>query len=76
MKSCLVFAYSKNDEGTSIVQYLQRINNNDKKYLKHEKKKEMGDISYDENVEIIYSDKPGVGKSTQIKLKIVKIIKS
>ena len=39
MKSCLVFAYSKNDEGTSIVQYLQRINNNDKKYLKHEKKK-------------------------------------
>ena len=75
MKSCLVFAYSKNDEGTSIVQYLQRINNNDKKYLKHEKKKEMGDISYDENVEIIYSDKPGVGKSTQIKLKIEKIKK-
>ena len=75
MKSCLVFAYTKEDEGSSIVQYLGRINSKNKKYLKHEKKELMEDKLYEENVEIISSDKPGVGKSTQIKIRVEKIKK-
>ena len=69
MKSCLVFAYSK--KGESIVQYLERIKGH--KYLeKRDDKTKLEEKLYDENVEIIWSDKPGVGKSTDIKLTIEK----
>jgi hypothetical protein len=38
--------------------------------LEHKKKAKLEEKSYDENVEIIYSDKTGVGKSRNIKLRI------
>ena len=67
MKSCLVFAYI--DKTTTIVQYLESIK---KGILKHKDKKNNEEILYDENVEIIFSDKSGVGKSTKIKMDIEK----
>ena len=72
MKSCLIFFYMKKDEINSIKKFFK---NDIKKYLKNKNMKIDGGISYDENVEIFYSDKVGVGKSTQIKLKIEKIKK-
>ena len=62
MQSCLAFAYS--DKTSSIVLYLERIKG--RKILKHADKKPNEEILYDEKVEIISSDKSGVGKSTQI----------
>ena len=66
MKSCLAFAYS--DKTSTIVEYLETIK--DHKILRHKKKRNNEEILYDEKVEIIYSDKSGVGKSTFIKRKI------
>ena len=66
MKSCVAFAYS--DKTDSIVKYLERVKGYG--YLVHEDKKKQEQDSYEENVEIISSDKAGVGKSTQIKLKV------
>ena len=63
MKSCLVFVYY--DRTASIIQYLERIKG--KKKLEHKEKKKGEEILYEEGVEIISSDKSGVGKSTQIK---------
>ena len=68
MKSCVVFAYS--DRTSSIVQYLERIKG--KKKLEHKNKKKGEKILYKENVEIIFSDKSGVGKSEIIKQNIIK----
>ena len=68
MKSCLVFAYI--DKTADIVKYLESMKSN--KILEHKDKKKNEEILYDENVEIISSDKSGVGKSTQIKLEIDK----
>ena len=68
MKSCVVFAYS--DRTSSIVQYLERIKG--KKKLEHKNKKKGEKILYKENVEIISSDKSGVGKSNLIKQNILK----
>ena len=66
MKSCVAFAYTKSMD--SIVLYLERIKG--KKNLEHDEKKKQQEESYEENVEIISSDKAGVGKSTKIKAKI------
>ena len=63
IKSCVAFAYS--DKTSTIVQYLERIKGKQK--LEHKDKKKGEEILYDENVEIISSDKSGVGKSTYIK---------
>ena len=68
MKSCLAFAYS--DKTATIVQYLERIKG--REILDHKDKKEKEEILYEENVEIICSDKSGVGKSTQIQDKVKK----
>ena len=66
INSCVVFAYSK--KGESIVDYLESIPGH--RYLEHKDKKILEEKSYDENVEIIYSEKTGVGKSRFIKSKI------
>ena len=66
MKSCLAFAYS--DKNATIVQYLERIRG--RKKLEHANKSKDTNYLYDENVEIIYSDMSGVGKSNYIKKKI------
>ena len=68
MKSCLAFAYS--DKTSSIVLYLERIKG--KQILEHKDNKNKEEIKYEENVEIISSDKSGVGKSTRIKNSILK----
>ena len=68
MKSCLAFAYS--EKNSTIVQYLETIKG--KKILFHKDKRINQEILYDENVEIMSSDKCGVGKSTQIKMEIEK----
>ena len=66
INSCVVFAYSQ--KGVSIADYVESIPG--RKYLEHKKKAKLEEKSYDENVEIIYSDKTGVGKSRNIKLRI------
>ena len=66
MKSCVAFAYSEKND--SLVKYLEKLRGHEP--LVHDDKKKEGQILYDENVEIISSDKAGVGKSTQIKLKV------
>ena len=63
MKSCLVFVYS--DKNLTIVQYLERLKK--KKKLEHKDKKKDEQYLFDEQVQIVYSDKAGVGKSTHIK---------
>ena len=68
MKSCLVFAYS--DKTATIVQYLERIKGKQK--LEHKDKTKDMEFTYEENVEIISSDKSGVGKSTHIKEQVKK----
>ena len=68
MKSCLIFAYS--DKTATIVQYLERIKG--RKKLEHKDKKKGEQILYEQGVEIISSDKSGVGKSTQIRENIKK----
>ena len=68
INSCVVFAYSK--KGESIVDYLESIPGH--RYLEHKDKKILEEKSYDENVEIIYSDKTGVGKSQFIKSEVEK----
>ena len=65
MKSCLAFVYS--DKTSTIVEYLERIKG--RKKLEHKDKNQNKEILYDQHVEIIYSDKSGVGKSTYIKQK-------
>ena len=65
MKSCLAFVYS--DKTSTIVEYLERIKG--RKKLEHKDKNQNKEILYDQHVEIIYSDKSGVGKSTYIKEK-------
>ena len=67
MKSCVAFGYSVRDD--SLVRTLENLKG--RKFLKHDDKIKMGKKLYKENVEIISSDKAGVGKSTQIKLKIL-----
>ena len=67
MKSCLVFVYT--DKTVPIVEYLETIK---KDILKHNDMTNNEEILYDENVEIIYSDKSGVGKSTKIKMDVEK----
>ena len=61
MKSCLVFVYS--DKNLTIIQYFQRIS---AKKLEHKNKKKNEKYFYNEKIQIIYSDKAGVGKSTHI----------
>ena len=68
MKSCVAFVYS--DKTSSIVQYLERIKG--KKKLEHKSKKKGEQILYKENVEIIFSNKSGVGKSKYIEQNIKK----
>ena len=68
MNSCLVFAYSK--KGESIVKYLEGIIGH--KILERKNSKPFETKLYDENVQIIFSDRPGVGKSTSIKLMVEK----
>ena len=65
MISCLVFIYSNND--TEIVRLIQRVHYCE--ILRNEKKKKNLDegIFENEKIEIYYSDKAGVGKSTKIK---------
>ena len=66
MESCLAFAYS--DKTATIVQYLEKIKGKQILELKDAIKNE--EIKYEENVEITYSDKSGVGKSKKIKMKV------
>ena len=66
MKSCVAFAYSKKED--SLVKALEGITGHE--YLKHDDMKKKEQKLYDENVEIISSDRAGVGKSTRIKMKI------
>ena len=66
MKSCVAFGCTVRDD--SLVRTLENLKG--RQYLKHDDKKKIGKKLYKENVEIISSDKAGVGKSTQIKLKI------
>ena len=61
MKSCLVFVYS--DKNLTIIQYFQRIS---AKKLEHKNKKKNEKYLFNEKVQIVYSDKAGVGKSTHI----------
>ena len=61
MKSCLVFVYS--DKNLTIIQYFQRIL---AKKLEHKNKKKNEKYLFNEKVQIICSDKAGVGKSTHI----------
>ena len=67
MKSCLVFVYS--DKDLTIVQYLDRLVH---KKLEHKDKKNDEKYKSDEKVQIIYSDKAGIGKSTHIKEEVKK----
>ena len=68
MKSCVTFAFSElNDD---LFKYLNELKGH--KILKHEDKKKEENKLFDENIEIISSDKAGTGKSTQIKLKVEK----
>ena len=66
MDSCLVFVYSSNN--SEIVRHINKIHYCET--LKHEEKKKFleKDIFDEEEVEIYYSDKAGVGKSTKIKI--------
>ena len=66
MKSCLVFAYL--DENNNLAKYIQNLQGH--KFLKHDDIKIEGKISFQNNLEVISSDKAGVGKTTQIKLKV------
>ena len=66
MKSCVAFAYSEKND--SLVKYLEKLRGHQP--LFHDDKKKEGQKLYNENVEIIYSDKAGVGKSTKIKSEI------
>ena len=66
MKSCLAFVYS--DKTSSIVQSLIRIKGS--KFLEHKDMKINEEMKYEQNVEIVWSDKSVVGKSTKIKQKI------
>ena len=66
MKSCVAFGCTVRDD--SLVRTLENLKG--RQYLKHDDKKKIEKKLYKENVEIISSDKAGVGKSTQIKLKI------
>ena len=66
MKSCVAFAYSEKND--SLVKYLEKLRGHQP--LVHDDKKKEGQKLYNENVEIIYSDKAGVGKSTKIKSEI------
>ena len=66
MKSCVAFAYSKKED--SLVKALEGITGHE--YLKHDDMKKKEQKLYDENVEIISSDRAGVGKSTRIKMKV------
>ena len=68
MNSCLAFAYS--DKTASIVQSLERIRG--RQFLEHEDMKINEEIKYEQNVEIIWSDKSGLGKSQIIEQKIKK----
>ena len=68
MKSCLAFVYS--DKTGSISQYLESIKGRQR--LEHKDKKKDEQILYNENVEIISSDKFEVGKSTYIKDQVEK----
>ena len=68
MKSCLVFVYS--DKNLTIVTYLERIK--ERKTLKHKDKKKDEQHLFDEKVQIVYSDKAGVGKSEHIKQEVIK----
>ena len=65
MISCLVFIFSNND--TEIVKLIQRVHYCE--ILRHKKKIKNVDEGIFENkeIEIYYSDKAGVGKSTKIK---------
>ena len=65
MISCLAFIYSNND--AEIVRLIQRVHYCE--ILRHENKKKNLDegIFENEEIEIYYSDKAGVGKSTKIK---------
>jgi hypothetical protein len=67
MKSCLIIAYMNND--ADIVKYIHTLKKNFfKNILNDLDNQNMDDVS--KNVEIINSDKSGVGKSTYIKTKI------
>ena len=72
MKSCLVVVYMKND--ADIVKYIHTLK---KKFFRNIlndlENQNMDDLS--QNVEIINSDKSGVGKSTYIKSKIKRLQK-
>ena len=68
IESCLVFVYS--DKTSIIAQNLEKIKR--KKILQLKDIDNNEEIKYGENVEIITSDKSGVGKSTIIKQKIYK----
>ena len=72
MKSCLVIAYTNND--ADIVKYIHKLK---KKFfgniLNELDNQNMDDLT--KNIEIVQSDKSGVGKSTYIKSKIEKLNK-
>ena len=65
MNACLVFIYSNNS--SEIVRYIQKIHYCE--IFQHEdKKKNLEEGIFEgEKIEIYYSDKSGVGKSTKIK---------
>lgn len=62
IKSCVIFIFSDNND--SLLKYFEKINEHNI-LSQNDIKKEEG-ISFEENVEIIYSDYAGVGKSTLI----------
>ena len=72
MKSCLVIAYTNND--ADIVKYIHKLK---KKFfgniLNELDNQNMDDLT--KNIEIVQSDKSGVGKSTYIKSKIEELNK-
>ena len=68
MKSCLVFVYS--DKNSTIVTYLDRIKY--RKKLQHKDKKKDEQHLFNEKVQIVFSDKSGIGKSTHIKQEVEK----
>ena len=67
MKSCVVFAYS--DKNDSLVEYLNKLEGC--KNLVFDNINEENQL-FDQNVEIVTSNRDGIGTSTQIKLKIMK----
>ena len=72
MKSCLVIAYTNND--ADIVKYIHKL----KKQFFGNILNELDNQNMDylsKNIEIVQSDKSGVGKSTYIKSKIEKLNK-